>query len=58
MYHIFDIHSSVDGHSGCFHVLAVVNRPVLYLESAKFGLLFPVYPGTLEDLGSISLVEK
>ena len=25
MYHIFFIHSSVDGHSGCFHVLAIVN---------------------------------
>ena len=25
MYHIFFIHSSVDGHLGCFHVLALVN---------------------------------
>jgi len=25
MYHIFFIHSSVDGHSGFFHVLAIVN---------------------------------
>ena len=25
MYHIFLIHSSVNGHLGCFHVLAVVN---------------------------------
>ena len=25
MYHIFFIHSSVDGHLGCFHVLAIVN---------------------------------
>ena len=25
MYHIFFIHSSVDGHLGCFHTLAVVN---------------------------------
>ena len=25
MYHNFFIHSSVDGHLGCFHVLAVVN---------------------------------
>ena len=25
MYHIFFIHSSVDGHFGCFHVLATVN---------------------------------
>ena len=25
MYHNFFIHSSVDGHLGCFHVLAIVN---------------------------------
>ena len=25
MYHIFFIHSSVDGHLACFHVLAIVN---------------------------------
>ena len=25
MYHDFFIHSSVDGHLGCFHVLAIVN---------------------------------
>ena len=25
MYHIVFIHSSVDGHLGCFHVLAIVN---------------------------------
>ena len=25
MYHNFFIHSSVDGHPGCFHVLAIVN---------------------------------
>ena len=25
MYHSFLIHSSVDGHLGCFHVLAIVN---------------------------------
>ena len=25
MYHSFLIHSSADGHQGCFHVLAIVN---------------------------------
>ena len=31
MYHIFSIHSSVDGrfHDGCFHVLAIVNSAVM-----------------------------
>ena len=25
MYHSFLIHSSADGHPGCFHVLAIIN---------------------------------
>ena len=29
MCHIFFIHSSVDGHLGCLHVLAIVNRAAL-----------------------------
>ena len=34
MYHNFFIHSSISGHLGCFHVLAIVNRTV-----KKIGLL-------------------
>ena len=29
MYHIFFIYSSIDGHLGCFHVLAIVNSAAM-----------------------------
>ena len=40
MYHIFFIHSSVDGHLGCFCVLAIVNSAVMNIGMYLFELWF------------------
>ena len=32
IYHIFLIYSSVDGHLGCFHVLALINSAALNIQ--------------------------
>ena len=42
MCHIFFIHSSVDGHLGCIHVLAIVNRAAMNIvvhDSLNYGFL-------------------
>ena len=41
MYHSFLIHSSADGHLGCFHVLAIINSAAL----AKLFLRLELFAG-------------
>ena len=41
MYHIFSIHSSVDGHLGCFHGSAIVNCACLYPQHGESICLSP-----------------
>ena len=55
VYHSFFIHSSVDGHVGCFHVLDIVksgamNIGCMYLSELVLLVFLDIYPG-VELLG-------
>ena len=50
MYYIFFIHSSADGHVGCFHVLVIVNSTTMNIEvHVSFQTMF--YSGYMSRSG-------
>ena len=60
MCHIFFIHSSVDGHLGCFLLLANVNSAAMNIGVFLFKLAFSpvIYPGVglLDHMATLFLV--
>ena len=61
MYHIFSIHSSFDGHLGCFHVPTIVNSAAInigvymsFFFFFKFYFIFKLYI-TVLDLPNIKM---
>ena len=46
-HHIFFIHSSVDGHMGCFHILAIVSNAYINIRIHVSFLISAIVVGFL-----------
>ena len=53
MYHIFFAHSSVDGHLGCFCILAIVNSAAVNIEF----FFFPNHGFSLNRCAGVGLLD-
>ena len=51
MYHSFFICYSVDGHQGCFHVLAIINRAAMNIGLCCAVLSHSLMPDSLQLYG-------
>ena len=55
MYRIFFIDSSVDGHLGCFHILAIVNSAAMNIR-VHVSFLTMVFSGYMPGVGLLGHV--
>jgi hypothetical protein len=53
MYHIFCIHSSVEGHQGSFHLLAIINKAAMNIVEHVSFLLVGTSSGYMSKRGIV-----